>query len=161
MLEFAEAGTRRWKLLSFSPRTIEMAPLPQSVPEGIVNEFREAEVCASAGAFRAALALLRSVLEKTLKANGYTKRHLKDNIDDAAADGMITAARSRKAHSELRDLGNDVLHDKWRVVVEDEVEAAHRYAQRILEDLYDDRPGVEATLREKGRTFAITTSEEK
>jgi hypothetical protein len=33
----------------------------------------------------------------------------------------------------------------------DEVEDAHRYTQRILEDLYDDRPTVEAILVAKKR----------
>jgi hypothetical protein len=130
-----------------------MAPLPDSVPQGIVAEFREAERCTSAGTYRAASALFRSVLEKTLKANGYTKGPLADKIDEAVADGVITPARAKRAHEDLRVLGNDVLHDEWREVAEDEVEAAHRYAQRILEDLYDDRPTVEATLTAKVRKF--------
>lgn len=106
---------------------------------------------------RAASALFRSVLEKTLKANGYTKgtdptlRDLQKRIDAAAADGVITQARQKKAHDDIRALGNDVLHDDWRTVQDDEVEDAHRYMQRILEDLYDDRPTVEAILIAKGR----------
>ena len=52
---------------------------------------------------------------------------------------------------DIRSLGNDVLHDDWREVVDDEVEDSHRYCQRILEDLYDDRPTVEAVLFAKGR----------
>jgi hypothetical protein len=48
-------------------------------------------------------------------------------------------------------LGNDVLHDEWRAVTEDEFEQAHHYAQRILEDFYDDRTSVEALLISKGR----------
>jgi hypothetical protein len=43
-------------------------------------------------------------------------------------------------------LGNDVLHDDWRDVQEEEVIAAHQYTQRILEDLYDDRVTVENIL---------------
>jgi hypothetical protein len=60
--------------------------------------------------------LLRSTLEKTLKANGYTKGNLKEKIEAAAADGVITAPRERRAHSEVRVLGNDVLHDEYRPV---------------------------------------------
>lgn len=48
-------------------------------------------------------------------------------------------------------LGNDVMHDDWREVTEQEFDEAHRYAQRILEDFYDDRPTVEALLISKGR----------
>jgi hypothetical protein len=67
---------------------------------------------------------------------------------------VITEARRRRAHEDIRVLGNDVLHDDWREVRAEEVEAAHGYAQRILEDFYDDRPTVEATLRNKGKLEA-------
>jgi len=96
-------------------------------------------------------ALLRSTLEKTLSANGYKKGTLAERIDEAAADGAITAARSKRAHDDIRVLGNDILHDDWRAVTEDEFDQAHHYAQRILEDFYDDRPSVEALLIAKGR----------
>jgi hypothetical protein len=48
-------------------------------------------------------------------------------------------------------LGNEVVHDDWRLVIEDEVVSALHYAQRVLEDFYDDRPSVEAVLKAKGR----------
>lgn len=138
-------------LESFHPPPIGRADLPGAVPEGIRNEYREAELCASVGAYRGASALVRSTLEKTLKASGYTKRSLEANIDDAGADGVITDARRQKAHDDIRVLGNEIVHDEWRTVDEAEVEAALHYAQRILEDLYDDRVGVEQILIAKGR----------
>ena len=144
-------------LVDFFPRAIDTAPIPSDVPEGITAEFREAELCASVGAWRAASAMLRSTLEKTLKENGFTKGSLQKKIDEAAKDGVITAARSKRAHDEIRVLGNDVLHDDWREITEDEVIAAHKYSQRILEDLYDDRPSVEALLKEKGRLSNSTS----
>lgn len=139
------------KLNAFYPGTIESIPIPPSVPEGIANEFREAELCSSVGAWRAASALLRSALEKALKANGYAKGSLATRIDEAAADGAITASRSRRAHEDVRVLGNEVVHDEWRPVTDDEFDAAHRYTQRVLEDLYDDRETVEKLLKEKKR----------
>jgi hypothetical protein len=144
-------------LESFFPFSIDAAPLPKSVPPDIETEFREAERCASFEANRAASALFRSVLEKALKANGYTRsndaslKDLQKRIDAAAADGVITDARRKKAHEDIRSLGNDVLHDDWREVTDEEVENSHRYTQRILEDLYDDRPTVEALLIAKKR----------
>lgn len=144
-------------LESFFPLSIDEAPLPASVPQDIRNEFREAEACSGHGANRGASALFRSVLEKTLKVNGYVRgtdaslTDLQKRIDAAAADGIITDARRKRAHDEIRSLGNDVLHDDWRTVTEDEVEDAHRYMQRILEDFYDDRPTVEAVLKAKKR----------
>jgi hypothetical protein len=95
--------------------------------------------------------LLRSTLEKALKDSGYKKGMLAPRIDEAAADGVITTARAKRIHGDVRDLGNDVLHDEWREVTEDEVDLSHRYVQRVLEDLYDDRTSVEVILREKGR----------
>ena len=109
------------------------------------------------GAWRAAAALLRSTLEKTLKANGYRKttdpklRDLYQLIEAAAADGILTETRRKKAQEDVRALGNDILHDEWREVAQEEFEVAHHYVQRILEDFYDDRPTVEATLKAKGR----------
>jgi hypothetical protein len=76
---------------------------------------------------------------------------LKTIIDEAANDGAITAARSLRAHEDIRVLGNDILHDDWRPITEAEFEVAHRYTQRILEDLYDDRPSVLKLLASKGR----------
>lgn len=78
----------------FVPTATQRAALPPATPDGIATEFREAEACADAGAWRAASAMLRSVLEKVLKANGYDKGSLYDKIDKAAADGVITEARS-------------------------------------------------------------------
>jgi hypothetical protein len=138
-------------LEDFYPFSIEKVAIPDNIPEGIQNEFREAEICASVNAWRAASAMLRSTLEKTLKINGYTSGNLKSKIDVACDDGVITAARKQKAHDDVRVLGNDILHEEWREVSFDEYEAAHHYTQRILEDFYDDRPSVEALLKKANR----------
>ena len=146
----------------FYPNSLELAELPDGVPAEIEADFREAETCASFGAKRGASALIRSALEKALKANGYVKRSLEANIDDAASDGVITAARKQKAHEDVRVLGNDVLHDEWREVADEEVELAIHYTQRVLEDLYDDRGSVESILLSKKRlpkAEKVTTAE--
>lgn len=133
------------------PQAPDFASLTISTPQDLVAEMREAEKCSAAGAWRAASALLRSVLEKTLKANGYTKGTLETKIDEAASDGVITVARAKRAHDNVRVLGNDILHDAWREVDESEYLDAHHYAQRILEDFYDHRPEIEDILKKKGR----------
>jgi hypothetical protein len=153
-------------LVDFLPVAIELAPLPISVPSDIAKEFREAELDAANGAFRSGSAMLRSVLEKTLKKNGYEEVETKDKqgnpkksnklidrIDAAAGDRIITETRQKRAHENIRVLGNDILHDDWREVKQDEFEEGHKYAQRILEDFYDDRPTVEARLMAQGRPF--------
>ena len=140
-------------LKAFHPETRERLPLPAAVPPGIVSEFREAETCLAAGCTRAAAGMVRSVLDKTLRANGYKtdRESLKEQIDAAAANGVITQARKRRAHEDIRVLGNDVLHEEWQEIPADAVEHALQYAQRILEDLYDDRESVLKQLREAGR----------
>lgn len=66
-------------LEDFIPKAIEKAPLPADVPEDIVKEFREAELNASQAAYRSATAMLRSVLDKTLKKNGYDEVEVRDD----------------------------------------------------------------------------------
>lgn len=136
---------------AFYPACRDTAPLPKGVPQGVEVKYREAELCASTAAWRAAFALLRSALEKVLEENGYIKGSWKDRIDEAAKDGVITAARRQRAHDDIRVLGNDVLHDIWREVKEEEYSLSHHYVQRILEDLYDHRAEVEGILKKAGR----------
>ena len=135
----------------FVPSEHVTADVPGDVPESIVSELREAELCAAGGAYRAAGALLRSVLEKTLKANGYAAGKLDKKIEAAATDGVITRSRKRSAHNNIRLLGNDILHGVYRIVNEEQFLAAHRYTQRILEDLYDNREATLETLQDAGR----------
>jgi hypothetical protein len=143
------------RLIKFFPETKQRLSIPSSVPKGIVTEFREAETCLENQCLRAAAGLIRSVLDKTLRANGYkTKQefNLYKQIEAAADDGVITQSRKRRAHDEIRVLGNDVLHDDWHEIPEEDVEAARHYCQRILEDFYDDRESVLTLLREAKRT---------
>lgn len=135
----------------FYPASRDWAELPDGTPEGVVSEYREAELCASVGAMRGASALLRSALEKTLRANGYQKGTLEKRIDEATDDRILTQARQKRAHEDVRVFGNDILHEDWRAVDPEEYEAAHRYIQRIIEDFYDQRDQVEAILVAAGR----------
>jgi Domain of unknown function (DUF4145) len=175
MAQIHDIGSSQTAVIGdFIPAAMERAMLPATVPDDIVNEFRESELDAAHGAYRSASAMLRSVLEKALKKNGYeevdvkdkqgnvvmdkqgnpkTSNRLIDRIDAAAGDGIITETRQKRAHENIRVLGNDVLHDDWREVKEEEFEEAHKYAQRILEDFYDDRPTVESRLTVRGRPF--------
>lgn len=141
------------KLLDFYPESIKSLELPTEVPEGIKNEFREAEKCLSQKCFRAAAGLFRSVLDKTMRDNGYKDAaySLEKQIDLASSDGVITEARKKKAHEDIRVLGNDVLHDEWQEIKETDVEASRHYCQRILEDLYADRETIMNILKSKNR----------
>ncbi len=140
-------GKMEW----FFPISIDSAQIPDDVPHGIVQEYREAEICAANNAWRGASGLLRSTLEKVLKENGYKNGNLASKIDAAASDGIITESRKKKAHDDIRVLGNDVLHDEWRKISPEDVAASHRYVQRIIEDFYDDRESVVKILKDKKR----------
>lgn len=144
-------GEREMLLVSFLPIAIQSLALPGETPEAIRQEFLEAERCAAAGAFRGASAMLRSALEKTLRANGYTAGSLAKKIDDAAGDGTITRARMQRAHDEVRVLGNEVVHDPWRPVDHAEFDLAHFYTQRVIEDFYEHRDEVLKVLAEAKR----------
>lgn len=135
----------------FWPTSRPVAKLPDGVPKGVIEEYREAETCMSVEAWRGAAALLRSALEKTLKANGYDEKDLYKKIEAAGEDSVITSSRRQRAQDLVRTLGNDVLHEEWRLVTQKEVEDAHLYVGRIIEDFYDDRATVENVLTDKKR----------
>lgn len=140
-------------VVSFYPEAKERLPLPTSAPRGASAEYAEAERAMDAECYRAAAALLRSALDKTLLANGLRaseKEPLEDQINRAAQHGLITAALKSKAHALVRVLGNDVLHQPWRKVLLEEVEDARRYVHRVIEALYDDRATVLKELKRAG-----------
>jgi hypothetical protein len=141
-------------LLTFIPELGEPLALPDATPDDIRAEFREAERCIDAHCFRGAAALFRSVLDKVLRAHGYKAKRgttLEQQVDAAHQDGIITESRKRRAHEEVRVLGNDVLHDEWRQLDREDVEPAHLFTQRIVEDFYNDPDLTQRQLREKGR----------
>jgi uncharacterized membrane protein len=144
---------RSASLREFFPSAVAAERLPEKLPDGVRNEFREAEKDMAAKTWRSAAALLRSTLEKVLEENGYDKGALFVRIEQARDEQTITAARARAAHDHVRTLGNDVLHEPWREVDQAEAEAAHRYVARIIEDFYDQRPSVEAHLTTQKRKF--------
>lgn len=144
----------RWfegALETFVPTDLPSVDVADGVPTNVLAELQEAGVCASVGAFRAGSALLRSALEKALIENGYRNGKLFHKIETAATDGVITQSRKTRAQVGVRVLGNDILHDEYREVSEEEFLDSQRYVLKILEDLYDDREPVVEVLREKGR----------
>jgi hypothetical protein len=156
--EYAEYPDNISRLLWFEREAKERLRLPTAAPDGIRKEFREAEACLEHECYRAAAAMFRSVLDKALRASGYKVKKgtmLEQEIDGAAKDGVITEARKRKAHEDIRVLGNDVLHDEWHEIAAEDVEAAHHYTQRILEDLYDDRESVLKLFEDQRRQYGV------
>jgi len=149
-----EGGPR---LAAFYPHQLVPARLPEGVPEGVVLELREGELCASAGAFRAGVMMLRSALEKVLGANGYTKKRdgdLKARIDAAARDGAMTTSDARGVHDDVREQGNAIVHDDWRDVTAVEWKTALDLLVRIVDCLYGRRETARALLIDRKRISA-------
>lgn len=148
-----------YKLKEFYPMDYEAYHIPKETPQGINSEFREAEKCSGIGAYRAGAAMLRSVLEKTLKDHGYTSRYLSENLKDAGKDKIITVPLTKRAEEVVKVLGDDVLHHEWREVTEEEFRSSHTYVQKILDAFYEYPEEVKKELEEKGRT--VKKNEEK
>jgi hypothetical protein len=139
------------QLVTFHSEAAERLALPRDLPQYLVSEFREAEKCLDMGCLRAAMGLFRSVLVKTLRANGYAADRglpLNQQLDVMAEDGLITRTRHRKA---ARVLGHDIIDDEWHEPPRIDLEALRRFTQRILEDLYEDRAATVLMLRDAGR----------
>ena len=140
------------QILDFHPSPISHFLLQEKLDEGIGNEFREAEICIANGCFRAAAALLRSVLEKTLTINGYTDDvafRLPKKIELACKHGLITSALALQAHDEIIVQGNNVVHRDWFKISRDQIESSRHYCYKIMDAFYDNRPEVERILKEK------------
>jgi len=150
--EKSKSGTV-YSLHRFLPVVSQPQPLPATTPTDIVAEFREAELCAAAGAQRAAAALARSALEKTLKANGYRdKMGLKGRLALAGKEDAVTKAHVALADEHARTLANDVLHEeKWKQIKPEETEKAIKYVAWIIRDFYEAREEIEKILRDCGR----------
>jgi hypothetical protein len=142
-----EGGNR---LEEFFPSCASHGHLPSGVPDDIVKEYREAEKCASVDALRGASALLRSAVEKTLKANGY-KEKLHPALEAAAREGLITAVLEARAKDDIKNLANDILHDPWFPVTAAEYETSHGFVRKVIECFYDDRLTAEVLLRKHKR----------
>jgi hypothetical protein len=145
------------QLEGFYPDVLPPVVLPKEAPKDISAEFREGEACLELGCNRAAAAMFRSALEKTLSAAGYKvtdRTNLYQQIEAAAKDGSITDARRHRAHEEIRVLGNDVLHEDWKRLEDEDAVLARDYTQRVIEDFYDHRESVLGRLRAKGRVPA-------
>ena len=145
-------GSSEW-LSEFHPVGIEELRLPSGVPEGVEREFAEAERCAKAGAYRGALALLRSALEKALLANGYGKDDgkLYHRIEKAADDGIIHKPSRAVVQDKVREMANDVLHGEWKAYTVGDYETSRKYVQRVIEGLYEHRQEVLKLLTEVKR----------
>jgi len=94
-------------LLDHWPKKLGTKSFPD-VPPGIAEAASEAHTCMSAGAFRAALAMARAVVQGTAK-HFKIKGDLYQAIDKLVDAGHLTKRQGEVAH-EIRLWGNDAAH---------------------------------------------------
>jgi ribosomal protein L21 len=104
------------------------------VPEHIAVAATEATFCLSVGAFRAAGALARAVVEATAKDKKITTGKLADKTDALAAAGHVREHTKEQAH-EVRHFGNDMAHGDFvdQVEKEDAEEVIELMAEVLVE----------------------------
>lgn len=148
-------------LRDFYPEAPIKLKLPSNTPKDILSEFRSAERCASIHEYRPAGAMLRSTLEKVLNDHGYDERYLTNNINNATKEGVLTIALQKRAFNIVKALGDEILHQSWRNITEEQYEDSHEYTQRIIENFYDDPETVREILIEKKRISGMDEHEDK
>lgn len=114
--------------------------LPQAVdslvPNPIKDDFEEALLCHSVGAFRGAAALARRTVQVICLDKGAAKsKRLQEQIDELFTNGIITKDIQEWAH-EVRFLGNDAAHPTRNEVSEEDAKDILGLLESLCEVLY-------------------------
>ncbi len=104
------------------------------MPAHIAEAAAEAYSCHSIGAYRAAGALARAVVEATAKDKGITGRTLYDRIEQLEQQGLVRPLVREAAH-EIRHFGNDMAHGD---LVEDLTEEAATETLALMDELLSE-----------------------
>jgi Ser-tRNA(Ala) deacylase AlaX len=108
----------------------------EDVPAHIAEAASEATLCLSVGAFRAAGALARAVIEATAKDKGAEGKTLEKRID-ALRDADHIRKHTREQAHEIRHFGNDMAHgDFVELVTEEEAEEVVELMTEVLDEVY-------------------------
>jgi hypothetical protein len=103
------------------------------------EDFREAGLCLSAGCFKASMVMSRRVLQRCLKAQGYTDYKLAAAIDHAMKDGTLRKPFHEIA-TEIREYGNFGAHpddDQLNNIGKDEASLILDFSQLLIEEFYE------------------------
>jgi len=115
----------------------------EDVPPHIAGAAFEAHACASIGAYRAAGALARAVVEATAKEKGITKGQIRDKID-ALYDARLIREHVRDGAHEVRHLGNDMAHgDFVEPVGQEEIDETLELMSEVLNEVFQSPARVE------------------
>jgi hypothetical protein len=113
----------------------------------LFTHLRQAQEAFVFGAPFAAVALMRSILETTLKSNYYSSgRNLEHVIENCSS---LPPGASKAALHRLRKLANDILHvDKQTVTLPENLEKELLVLFRVLRDLIESAPTLPSTNSE-------------
>lgn len=117
--------------------------LPASAPEMVRSLYREASVCETAGALRAAGVLYRAATEEMVKDQGGTGRDLYAKIQSLAP--KVDEELLKDLH-ESRVMGNDSIHDGVEYAAEEVADIAELLQEATLV-LYE-QPAQKARMRQ-------------
>lgn len=130
------------ELVDWWPRRVVRRTF-EDVPERIASAASEAYVCLGAGAYRAAGAMARAVIEATAKERKIVKGQIYDKIESMYEKQMIREHVRDGAH-EVRHFGNSMAHgDFVDDVLEDEAEATLELMAEVLNEVYQSPRRVE------------------
>jgi hypothetical protein len=131
----AAAEGAQWYAPTWLPRPGEVQEFPD-VPEHIAQAATEATLCVSVGAYRAAGALARAVIEATAKDKKAEGRNLEKRIDALRDADHIRKHTQEQAH-EIRHFGNDMAHgDFVDPVTKEEAEEVVELMAEVLDEVY-------------------------
>ncbi|TDC45055.1 DUF4145 domain-containing protein [Actinomadura sp. KC345] len=118
----------------FWPTSVGGKSFPD-VPGDIAETADEAHRCYSIQAYRAAMAMVRAVIEATAKNKGITSGNLENKIDQLALQGFIREDAKDAAHA-VRLVGNDAAHGDLATMILDKPDALD--VLDLMDDILDE-----------------------
>ncbi|GAA1920185.1 DUF4145 domain-containing protein [Nocardioides marmoribigeumensis] len=129
------ADNHQWSSPRWFPRHLEVIEF-EDVPTHIGEAASEATLCLAVGAYRAAGALARAVIEATAKDKKAEGRNLEKRID-ALRDGDHIRKHTQEQAHEIRHFGNDMAHgDFVEPVTKEEAEEVVELMAEVLDEVY-------------------------
>lgn len=109
--------------------------LPEDVPEEIGSAFIESVTAFNACCFRSSAAMARRTLEAVCAQQGETSGSLYKRIENLANCGKLLPTYRDWAH-EVREVGNDGVHDLIENVSQEDAEALIGFLRELLKFFY-------------------------
>lgn len=119
---------------------------PSDIPIGVADDYVEATLCLSVGAYKAAAAMCRRALQAAALEKGCKRAKLMKQLNELSQKGLLNSSLLKVAH-QVRYFGNYGAHpdeDGLGDVTEKEAETIRDLTWQVLEDLYINPARVEA-----------------